>query len=327
MGNAIRLSNIPPSPNPQVIAVRLFRAKQHDPNGGPVYGKTYYAVGDITEGAYSPTNGSADQLTYLDTKADADLGAALNPTPGTHPWSTEGTLEIWATVDDPASQALVAAALGGTDDGVIEAVIDDPTLSTYGDLIARGQAELTLFAQPQKTLKYACRDPQARKGAETSVHLTDPPIDNGAGGPLVLRIEEVTIDQVAVNGTLEPRYTVSAGPRFTMADLLHQVSLTRSSAQTPTGGSSPGTIASNAGRAGAPTTTLMTIGETPGGAVDGSNVAYTTARTFLPQSLQVFIRGLEQEPGVDFAETSGGFTMTVAPPASASGKLWVHYRG
>jgi hypothetical protein len=56
------------------------------------------------------------------------------------------------------------------------------------------------------------------------------------------------------------------------------------------------------------------IGETPSGAVNGSNATFTTAQNFVPESLQVFINGVSQTSGVDFITTgSTTITLTVSP--------------
>jgi microcystin-dependent protein len=55
---------------------------------------------------------------------------------------------------------------------------------------------------------------------------------------------------------------------------------------------------------------------TPGGAVNGSNTAYTTSTKYAANTLEVFINGLKQIRNTDYTETTpstGAFTMTVAP--------------
>lgn len=56
--------------------------------------------------------------------------------------------------------------------------------------------------------------------------------------------------------------------------------------------------------------------ETPTGAVNGSNTAFTTARPYIANTLEVFINGVKQKRGTHFTETtptSGTFTMGDAP--------------
>lgn len=56
--------------------------------------------------------------------------------------------------------------------------------------------------------------------------------------------------------------------------------------------------------------------ETPTGTVNGSNTAFTTARPYIANTLEVFINGVKQKRGTHFTETtptSGMFTMGDAP--------------
>lgn len=55
------------------------------------------------------------------------------------------------------------------------------------------------------------------------------------------------------------------------------------------------------------------VGETPGGAVNGSNTTFTTASAFATGSLEVFLNGIRLTKTEDFTEGSSGFTMSVAP--------------
>lgn len=326
--NAIRITSIPLSLNPQCVAINVYRAKQRDPNlyeAGNIYGKVFYYVDQIVPG-YSLLPGNTE---YLDTKADSELGDPYpGNTPGTHPWSTETTYEIWATVNDAASQALVAERLGGDDDGVIEFIIDDPTLTTIGDLTKRGQAELDMWALPVKTVKGSTRDRKFRRGRDATFNLTNPPISDN-GSDLILRIQDVTIDQIHENNTLVPRYSfVCSNQRYTLADLLNRVQLTKSTTQASGGGvssSSSGVVVNNPGYSGQPATNLATFNEIPSGSVDGSNTTFTVARAFLPGSLQYYLNGVRQTPGDDFTETAAGFIASFAP--HTGDRVMVDYRG
>jgi hypothetical protein len=56
------------------------------------------------------------------------------------------------------------------------------------------------------------------------------------------------------------------------------------------------------------------FGETPSGAVNGSNATFTTAQSFVPESVQVFINGVSQTNGVDYTTTgTTTITLTVSP--------------
>lgn len=54
---------------------------------------------------------------------------------------------------------------------------------------------------------------------------------------------------------------------------------------------------------------------TPSGAIDGSNVTFTVPHTFIINSLKVYKNGVRLKSGAgnDYVETTGGFTMAVAP--------------
>jgi hypothetical protein len=56
------------------------------------------------------------------------------------------------------------------------------------------------------------------------------------------------------------------------------------------------------------------FGETPSGAVNGSNATFTSLQNFVPQSVQVFINGVSQTNGVDYTTSSTStITMNVSP--------------
>jgi hypothetical protein len=58
------------------------------------------------------------------------------------------------------------------------------------------------------------------------------------------------------------------------------------------------------------------IGETPSGAVNGSNATYTTAQQFEPASVSVFINGVNIINGVDYITTgTNTIILNVSPVA------------
>jgi hypothetical protein len=61
--------------------------------------------------------------------------------------------------------------------------------------------------------------------------------------------------------------------------------------------------------------TSLVRNETPGGSVNGSNTAFTTAATFATGSLKVYLNGQRLAPGsgIDYVEVTQGFTMQYAP--------------
>jgi len=66
---------------------------------------------------------------------------------------------------------------------------------------------------------------------------------------------------------------------------------------------------------------------TPGGTIDGVNVAFTTPDVYFPASLKVYYNGLRLRAGIDYNETAGqdGFTMLYAIPMDASNWLMCDY--
>lgn len=71
-------------------------------------------------------------------------------------------------------------------------------------------------------------------------------------------------------------------------------------------------------------TTSPVHGETPGGLINGSNTAFTTAVNYVSGSLKVYRNGVRLKGnGDDYTETTGGFTMVTAPETGA--RLLVDY--
>lgn len=61
--------------------------------------------------------------------------------------------------------------------------------------------------------------------------------------------------------------------------------------------------------------TTLVRNETPGGTINGSNTAFTTAAVFATGSLKVYLNGQRLAPGsgIDYVEVTQGFTMQYAP--------------
>lgn len=66
--------------------------------------------------------------------------------------------------------------------------------------------------------------------------------------------------------------------------------------------------------------------EVPDESADGSRVSFSTSREYLSSSLQVWVNGYEQKPGVDFVVNADllGYTFIVAPATGAD--VWHKYR-
>ena len=67
------------------------------------------------------------------------------------------------------------------------------------------------------------------------------------------------------------------------------------------------------------------FGETPSGAVNGSNATFTTAQNFVAESVQVFINGISQTNGVDYT-TSGSTTITLNVSPVSGDYIRVNYK-
>ncbi len=67
--------------------------------------------------------------------------------------------------------------------------------------------------------------------------------------------------------------------------------------------------------------------ETPGGSINGTNAAFTLAQTPLPAtSLQVYLNGLEQTPGVDFTLTNSTITFAANALPRTGDTMSAYYR-
>lgn len=67
------------------------------------------------------------------------------------------------------------------------------------------------------------------------------------------------------------------------------------------------------------------FGETPSGAVNGSNATFTTSQNFVAESVQVFINGVSQTNGVDYT-TSGSTTITMNVSPVSGDYIRVNYK-
>jgi hypothetical protein len=85
----------------------------------------------------------------------------------------------------------------------------------------------------------------------------------------------------------------------------------------PAGGGTGGTPAPSSG--------LFIIGETPSGAVNGSNATFTTAYDFIPETVEVQVNGLVQRPVADFI-TTGTRTITLTSSPQPGETIQVDYQ-
>lgn len=66
------------------------------------------------------------------------------------------------------------------------------------------------------------------------------------------------------------------------------------------------------------------VGETPSGAINGSNATFITAFRFVPESVEVVVNGLTQKKPDDF-NTSGSQTILMSSSPEANTNLLVNY--
>lgn len=64
--------------------------------------------------------------------------------------------------------------------------------------------------------------------------------------------------------------------------------------------------------------------EVPSGAIDGANATYTTAFSFIPETLEVYYNGVLQKPVNDYI-ASGGNTITFTFSPESPDTIMVNY--
>jgi len=125
-------------------------------------------------------------------------------------------VNVWIQRDDVEAQAAFALRHGGT--GVREGRVTDTTLRTAA-LIRRVEAELALWKDPIRTVKFPSRDPKLTVGGTVTFALVRPPI---AGSFLIQTVGA----SLSPNLTTDPILSVTASSvRFTLEDLLRRVVL------------------------------------------------------------------------------------------------------
>lgn len=339
LNNITGLIKIANPHDPRVSAFRLFRTLQFGNN------TTWYKVADISidSSASGPTF-----YTYNDVTGDNALVAAgpANPQPTTQP-ATDVT--VYTMQQDTTAQANLALIEGG--DGVHEYQINDPSLQTTAQAIARAQAELALFANPIVTLDYYTRDQKSLPGAVVHFNLSAPPIVGD------FQIQQVTIEQVKNfrrGGTdfTERYHVVASSVRFTLDDLFRRVLLTDTPSSAGSGGVATTVPTGAATGTATPThvkyadqlwtarningvpfdgtanisvpAAMDHMAEVPTGAINGVNTVFTTAATYQPGKLAVYRNGVRQAHPGDYSETtSTTFTFVTAP--STGDTLLVDY--
>jgi phage-related tail fiber protein len=129
------------------------------------------------------------------------------------------TAVIFNMAEDTTAQAELAALLG-YGDGVREYLINDPSITTQAQALARAQAELTLWARPIVQVTYATTDQKTKVGRKVHFALTHPVL---AGD---FKIQSTTLHHIHENDTDVPVIQATASSvRFELNDLFARVLL------------------------------------------------------------------------------------------------------
>jgi hypothetical protein len=273
---------------------------------------------------------TAQSLRYLDTASEDTLVGGTMKKFSELVGMDGGSANIFTFAEDTTSQANLRALLG-YGDGVREYLINDPSIKTQAQALARAQAELALWANPIVEITYATTDTKTKVGTTVHADLTDPDILGD------FKIQQTRLQHIHENDTTLPVIVATASSvRFTLNDLFAHVVL---DSDQPTSGSSGDSSDPASPPSGAAATalqldpgkkinnTLFTgasdinitaapdhLGETPTGTVNGVNTVFTTAATYKTGSLTVYVNGLRQKKTTHWTETSGTtFTMNQAP--------------
>ena len=69
----------------------------------------------------------------------------------------------------------------------------------------------------------------------------------------------------------------------------------------------------------------LVVGETPRGAINGTNATFTTAQSFNPDTIACFVNGIQATKGVDYT-TSGTTTINFTYSLAVGDLLRVNYK-
>ena len=76
---------------------------------------------------------------------------------------------------------------------------------------------------------------------------------------------------------------------------------------------------------GALTSTLpMAVGEIPTGSINGINATYTSAYSFIPESLEIFVNGIQATKNIDYT-TNGTNTINFTYSPASGDLLRINY--
>lgn len=114
-----------------------------------VAGVPYTVKADLKDG--TPSNTVADGVAYINFQGQVLRFNVAPAAAAAIVINYKPMLPLVVMVEDPAKQKLMAQRIGGTDDGVFEYAISDPTLSAdnVGPAVARGQEQIAKYGHPK----------------------------------------------------------------------------------------------------------------------------------------------------------------------------------
>lgn len=216
-GGAVVLSALGVSSDGRTSARNIYRTAA----GGSTYKQIVTATGNVTTTAIDVVS-DASRVNGVDEPTTANTPATLTGIPASGVGSIQyaiaagDAVNVLATVNDAAAQAVLAALVGG--DGVVEDYQRDTTL-TLADATDRATATLTLRSASESGIKFKSRDKNTRAGRTITVSFGSPTSVSGA-----YKLQQVTISQFSGNATLFPTYEANGSTTlFSFDDLLRAI--------------------------------------------------------------------------------------------------------
>lgn len=171
---------------------------------------------------------------FAPSSLDAGQGSLFLESALPGPVLAGAPIRLYLTGEDVDSQNAMGRieldVNGQPTDGVHEYVVSDTSLTEPQQLYTRLYAELEIFAQPIKRVRYATRDPKTKSGQTVHFDMANPPLQGD------FLIQDVQIDQIHdESDQLNPRYIVTAtSARFELNDLLLQLFKSADNSQSST---------------------------------------------------------------------------------------------
>lgn len=146
-------------------------------------------------------------------------------------------------------------------------------------------------------------------------------IEESSTGPTIVEVvEAINTDASQLTSGILPDERLSDNVVLT-EDLLSEIAGVTINITSPDGS----ILITNGGSGGVTTSVDLVVGETPSGLVNGSNATYTTAFSFVPESVELFINGLRQNRVTHFT-TSGTTTVIISDAPLTGEPIQLNYR-